>query len=224
MKLKFAPYFFLFAFLFGACNKKSVQLPLIQIDGINKIQNHSSIWVFYEVKKEDTLAVLNKNNKLLNTHWIFNIDRRLTMDKIAPILEKMQMNRNKESVHKTEGMLNYFSYTNIISENISLLKFDSISFIFQEKNMEIYPIEKVDQQNIQLNITNNNYYLDQENITSDQLMLRLNNLISKEESSQQNIILKYPGNLTYQNYLYVKVVLSKLGFLADKNEYIYTIK
>lgn len=224
MKLKFVPYFFLLAFLLGACNKKIIQLPLIQIDGINEIQNHSSIWVFFEIKKEDTLAVLNKNNKLLNTHWIYNIDRRLTMDKIAPILEKMQKNRNKESMHKIEGMLNYFSYSNVISENISLLKYDSISFIFQEKNMEITPIEKVDQQNIQLDITNDNYRLDQEGITADQLMLRLNNLISKAESSQQNITLRYPGNLTYQNYLYVKVLLSELSFLVDSNEYIYTIK
>lgn len=224
MKLKLRLYFFFAISILAGCNKKNVQLPIIGIDGIKEIQNHSSIWIFYEVNKEDTLAVLNKNNKLLNTHWIYNIDRRLTMNKIAPILEEMQKGRNRESIHKIEGMLNYFSYANVISENISLVKFDSISFIFKDEKIKIYPIEKAEKPNIQLKITNGTYLIDQESIDSEELLQRLNNIISKDTMSTPKIILKYPGNLTFQNYLSVKVLLSELRLQVDKNEYIYTMK
>ena len=96
MRPKHILYILFSIYLLVSCNKKNIQLPLIEIDGIKEIQNHSSIWIFYKRDKKGTSAVLNKNNKLLNTHWIYNIDRRLTMDKIVPILEEMQANRKKK--------------------------------------------------------------------------------------------------------------------------------
>ena len=223
MNIKYILYFFFFVLLVS-CNNKNVQLPLIEIDGINEIQNHSSIWVFYKLDKKGTSAVLNKNNKLLNTHWIYNIDRRLTMDKIVPILEEMQANRKKKSMHKVEGMLNYFSYANVLSENISLVKFDSISFIVQERNIEIIPFEGPEKLFIQLEITNDEYLINKKRTDPDQLQYRLDKIISKDTLTHPKIILQYPGDLSYQNYLSVKALLSELRLEVDKNEYIYTIK
>jgi hypothetical protein len=224
MRLKHILYFLFSIYLLVSCNKKNVQLPLIEIDGIKEIQNHSSIWVFYELNEEGILAVLNKNNKLLNTHWIYNIDRRLTMDKIAPILEEMQENRIQKSMHKIEGMLNYFSYVNVVSQNISLLKFDPIYFIYQKKNIAVISKKNPEEPFIQLEITNDDSYIDHKRIDSDQLQYRLNSILSKDTLKSPKIILEYPGNLTYQNYLSVKALLSKLRLQVDKNEYIYTIK
>jgi len=224
MKLKLITYFIISISILVGCNKKNVQLPLIETDGIKEIQNHSSIWIFYELNDKGSSAGLNKNNKLLNTHWIYNIDRRLTMDKIAPILEEMQENRNQKSMHKEEGMLNYFSYANIMSENISLFKFDSTSFIVQEKNIEIFSNEIKGKPIIQLEITNDTHFIDHKRIDPDQLEYKLNKIISLDTLLTSIIILKYPGNLTYQNYLSVKALLYKLRLEVDKNEYIYTTK
>lgn len=224
MNLKFFQYFFLSAYLLASCNKKDLQLPLIEIDGIEEIQNHSSIWIFYELDGIDASAVLNKNNKLLNTHWIYNIDRRLTMDKIAPILEEMQQDRNKDSMHKKEGMSNYFSYANVVSENILLVKFDSISFIFQERKIKVSPTKKQKKPTIHLELTNDTYYLDEERIGSNDLLNKLSNIISMDTLSTQKLVLQYPENLSYQNYLSAKALLSTLVLQVDKNEYIYTIK
>ena len=224
MKLKLVLPLVFYLFLIIGCNKKNVQLPLIEIDGIKEIQNHSSIWVFYKVDKDGTSAVLNKNNKLLNTHWIYNIDRRLTMDKIIPILEEMQANRNKESMHKKEGMLNYFSYANVALENISLLKFDTIIFMNQEKNIEAPYISNKKNLIIPLEIGNDMHLIDQKRIDPSELPYRLKKILSKDSLSSTKIILHYPENLTYQNYLSVKAMLSELRLEVDKNEYIYTIK
>ncbi len=224
MNSKLVILFIFFIILLNSCNKKNVQLPLIEIDGIKEIQNHSSIWIFYKVGKDGASAVLNRNNKLLNTHWIYNIDRRLTMDKIVPILEEMQANRNKESMHKKEGMLNYFSYANVASENISLVKFDTIIFINQGKYIEAHSISNKKNQIIQLEITNDTHLIDQKRTEPSELPYRLKNIISKDTMSSTKIILHYPENLTYQNYLSVKAMLSELRLEVDKNEYIYTIK
>ena len=224
MNLKFFLYLFLSVYLLTSCNKKDLQLPLIEIDGVKEIQNHSSIWIFYELEGIDASAVLNKNNKLLNTHWIYNIDRRLPMNKIAPILEEMQQDRNKDSMHKKEGMSNCFSYANVVSENILLIKFDSISFLFQERKIRVPPTEKREKSTIYLELTNDTYYLDEDRIGTDDLLNKLSNTISLDTLSTQKIVLQYPEDLSYQNYLSAKALLSTLALQVDKNEYIYTIK
>lgn len=212
-----------FLILFG-CKNKEVQLPLISIDGISKIQNHSSIWIFYEQTPNDTLAILNKNNKLLNTNWIYNIDSRLTMDKVVPILIKMQENRNKKSMHKKEGMFNYFSYSNTRSKNISLVMFDTINFRhigYHEKNGK--PI-KLNEKAIHIKIKNNDITIDKKLTNSSSLMNELNALINKDTLLKLKIILNYPDNLTFQNYLTIKAYLARTNIDVDMNEYIYSIK
>ena len=146
------------------------------------------------------------------------------MNKIAPILEEMQQDRNKDSMHKKEGMSNYFSYANVVSENISLVQFDSIYFLFQERKIKVPPTEKREKSTIHLELTNDTYYLDEERINADDLLNKLSNIISKDTLSTQKIILQYPGSLSYQNYLSAKALLSTLVLQVDKNEYIYTIK
>lgn len=124
-----------FLFLSG-CGKKELLLPLVAVDGISETQNHSSIWMFYSTTESDTLAVLNKNNKLLNTNWIYNIDRRLQMKHIIPHLESLQANREKPSVHKKEGMENFFSFANIENERISLVPFSQIVFVKHSESLD----------------------------------------------------------------------------------------
>ena len=87
-----------------------MQLPIIEIAGITEIQNHSSIWIFYDEQEGDETAILNKNNKIINTHWIFNIDKRLTMKTVVPHLSAMQENRDKDSMHKKGDMLGNFLF------------------------------------------------------------------------------------------------------------------
>jgi len=212
-----------FLILFG-CKNKEVQLPLISIDGISKIQNHSSIWIFYEQTPNDTLAILNKNNKLLNTNWIYNIDSRLTMDKVVPLLIKMQENRNKKSMHKKEGMLNFFSYANTRNKNISLVMFDTINFRHIDQYGKNGKPKKPDEKIIHMEIKNHNITIDKRLTNTSLLMNELNTLIDKDTLSKLKIILNYPDNLTFQNYLTVKAYLARTNIDVDKNEYIYSIK
>ena len=208
-------------FLFSSCTKKEVQLPLIDAVGIDNIQNHSSIWVFFKIKNQDTLAVLNKNNKLINTHWIYNIDRRLPMKKVVPVLQKMQENRNKDSMHKKEGMLNYFSYANVTSNKISLLNFDNTNFIFSNTDYKNVLKNLQKESILELDIQNKNLLLNESKIKTSQLIQKIENIQSSDTLANHKMVIKYSKNISYQNYLSVKALLSKINLKVHSTEYIY---
>ena len=210
--------------IFMNCQKKSVQLPLIDIPGISEIQNHSSIWIFMEPNNGDSTARLNKNNKILNTHWIFNIDRRLPMKEVVPILIEMQENRNKDSMHKKEGMNNYFSYADTSSEKISLAPFTQINFKFNHDQDDFLAsinesscslLVKIEDQSIKIN----DQIIDQETLESV-----LNEEKNCKNSEELKVILAYDDQTLFQDYLQTKVFLMHKEILCDSIEYLYTVK
>jgi len=219
-------YFYLLLisiFQLQSCSKKEVQLALIEIEGIHEIQNHSSVWIFFETNNQDTIAVLNKNNKLLNTHWIFNIDRRLPMKKIVPILEDLQENRNKESMHKKEGMLNYFSYADKIANKISLLYFPTTTFIKNSQKYTDYKEQLSKGKIIELKIENHKIFIAKEPIEKDQLKEYVKTIASRD-SIEPIVFLKYRENIPFQDYLSLKTFLQNQGVQVGKTEYIYTVE
>lgn len=220
-------YFYIYIitlFLFTNCTKKEVQLPIIGISGISEIQNHSSIWIFLKIKKQDTLAILNNNNKLINTHWIYNIDKRLTMKKVVPLLQEMQENRNKDSMHKKEGMLNFFCYADVNSNKISLLSFNNTTFIFSKTDYKNTFKKLPKESTIELDIQKNKLFLNQSKIETSQLIQKIKNIQSNDTITSHKVILKYNENISYQNYLSVKALLSKTNLNVHSVEYIYSSK
>jgi len=220
---KCIPFCLLIIFAIG-CQKQQVQLPLIEIPGITEIQNHSSIWIFYKIQNEDTLAILNKNNKILNTHWIFNVDKRLQMKDVIPHFIALQENRNKDSMHKKEGMLNYFSYADTSLEQISLTPFLPVTFIDLKDDAPTQ--EEVRDQPFQVSVEISNDFIklndkiiDLEALEKEIALLGANDSITKPV-----IRLIYNQNTQYQYYLQTKVYLSSNDIATLPVEYIFNVK
>lgn len=217
-------YITLLGLLINGCKKKEVQLPLIDTPGISEIQNHSSIWVFLEAENGQSKAMLNKNNKILNTHWIFNIDRRLRMIDIVPILIEMQQNRNKDSMHKKEGMLNYFSYADTASKKISLISFEPTIFttVYEtfdsRKKIPEKPCTSI------LEISDGEFTLNHKRISLDALADKLKMNPSCSDEHKPKVILSYTENTLYQDYLQTKVYLNQNRIACDSVEYLYSVK
>ena len=211
-------------FLVSSCANKEVLLPKIEIDGIPEIHNHSSIWIFYEQKGNEEIAVLNKNNKILNTHWIFNIDKRLPIKEVVPFLIQMQKNKNKDSMHKKEGNLNYFSYANIKSNQIALLDFDPTHYIYNIDEYKALVDNLLSNKIIELDINNENLFLNKKSVELNQLQRKIDQLKLKDSLANIKLLLKYNENTSYQNYLETKVFLSKIEIQIDSTEYIYSLK
>jgi len=220
---KYIPFCLLIIFAIG-CQKQQVQLPLIQIPGITEIQNHSSIWVFYKTQNNDTLAILNKNNKIINTHWIFNVDKRLQMKDVIPHFIALQENRNKDSMHKKEGMLNYFSYADTSLEQISLTPFLPVTFMDLEDDAFAQE-ELVDQPfHVSIEISNDFIKLNDKIIDLEALEKELALLGASDSITKPSVRLIYNQNTQYQYYLQTKVYLSSNDIPTLPMEYIFNVK
>ena len=216
-------YFILFlnSLLLLGCQKKQVQLPLLNIQGMSEIQNHSSIWIFMETKNGESIAKLNKNNKILNTHWIFNIDKRLTMDQVVPLLIEMQKAKNKDSMHKKEGMKSYFSYADLSDDKISLTPFLQTNYITV---LETDVDDLIESCEIILEIWGDQVKINNDVLALDSLLSVLENDDACKQEESLQIELRYDAQTSYQDYLRVKTFLMYNEISCSSDEYVYTVK
>ena len=221
MRNKYLIFFIFLSVIILSCSKKDIQLPIINADGLSDIYNHSSIWIFYKKEAKDTLAVLNKNNKIINTHWILNIDKRLTMKYITPVLIELQKAKNKPSMHKKEGSNIYFNYANTKSNKLSLIEFKPTNFQFL-KELGLDSIS--DTQVIKVYLKKNKIFVNDKSSDFDYLKGILENYKKKDTLHSSKIFLKYDEDISYQNYLQTKITLSKTNIAIDSTEYIYSLK
>ena len=207
------------------CSDKEVMLPVVAEGGIAETQNHSSIWIFYDASGSESKAVLNKNNKLINTNWIFNIDRRLTMKDVIPLLQAMQADRNKDSMHKKEGMVNFFSYADSKNERISLVSFPDTDFVETTENSGFDPIDKdTTLCHVPLRIFEDELRLGRVSGPVDQIAEMSAAFKDCEDGKTQVITLVYDEELSFQAYLETKVFLAAAGLTVDTTERVETLK
>ena len=207
------------------CSDKEVLLPVIAEGGISEIENHSSIWIFYDPEGQDSKATLNKNNKLINTNWIFNIDRRLAMKDVIPLLQDMQADRNKDSMHKKEGMINYFSYADSKNERISLVQFPETSFVTMDDNF-ISNNTAIDSSAclVIISIYEDNLKVDGKTYELEELgeISKLDNACKEENTEVFRLM--YDEELSFQSYLETKVYLAAAQVAVDTTELVETLK
>ena len=225
--------------LFCQCSDKEVMLPVIPEGGIPETQNHSSIWIFYDASAQDSKAVLNKNNKLINTNWIFNIDRRLTMRDVIPILQEMQADRNKDSMHKKEGMANFLSYADSKNERISLVPFPEIKFVRMDDMAGMEDIERAEASSVSkgrsseldstqclvmVRLYEDYVRANGKNLERRDLLEIESTALGCEEGQTVIFRLHYDEEITYQNYLEAKVFLAASQVEVDTTELVETLK
>ncbi len=124
---KFIVFNFLIFSLFS-CNKKDVLLPQAHQTIEKDIVDHSPIYMFFKVEEKDTIVDLNRKNSISSTHWIFNIDRRLPIQKVIPEISKLQA-KKEASAHSKKGAKNVFSYADTLHKNLAFVDFTKHKFL-----------------------------------------------------------------------------------------------
>lgn len=214
---------FVLIFLIISCNKKELQLPKIGIKGLTDIQNNSNIWMFFNVIENDTIAILNNNNKIGNTHLIFNIDKRLPLREIMPKLHEIQEKSKEDSPHKTGDMNNYFSYADTLSNTFAQLDFTNTFYIFTQeayKNTISTIVKENDQNPILLQFKKESIRINHKK--TDDFLKDLETTILNDSTKNRTIFLLFDQDLTYKKYLTVKVKLFSKGFKIENSEYIFS--
>ena len=219
--------FLFFPFLVLGCAKKEVKIPTLAEKGVQEIQNHSQVWMFFEVKNNDTIAVVNRKNTISTTHWIYNIDKRLPLKTIIPFIIQLQ-DKHANSMHSEKGMLDYFSYSDTISKRLSFLEFDGVTFktddLLSNKFIE-NNADYINYHNAHLVFNQNSVWINE--VKTDRLNFKneLTALLKLYAEDKQTMIhLNFNRNLLYWDYLFYRTIIENLigeNILINQIEFIY---
>lgn len=110
-----------------SCSDKEVLLPQVEKTIVEKIEDHSPIYMFFKKEGNDTLIDVNRKNSISSTNWVFNIDKRLPLRLVIPEIIKLQA-KKEGSAHKNEASENYFSYSDSIHKQLAFLPFKNVNF------------------------------------------------------------------------------------------------
>ena len=117
----------LLAFTLFSCNEKEVLLPEVDTTIVEKVENLSPIYIFFEVNGKDTIAELNRKNAISSTNFIFNIDKRLPLKLVLPEVIKA-VAKKEASAHKDSTSQNYYSYSDIKKKQLAFVPFTKMNY------------------------------------------------------------------------------------------------
>lgn len=206
-----------------SCEKKSVQLPVLNISGIqDTIYDNSQIWLFFKIQDGDTIVELNRNNSISTTNWIFNIDKRLPLHQVIPHLKKLIEKRERPAMHpKDKDDTNYFSYVDSGSNTLSTVQFDVINYI-TDKSIDKTGLANNDSlsKHLFIDYSKNGISVNDSIMSIDQFSHYLN---QQHDTINLRLHLSVDKYQSYHDYLHLKAVLQKSkneDIIIDKNEYV----
>lgn len=220
---KLAPALLLFLML--SCVNKEVKLPVLAEKGIQEVYNHSQVWLFFEVKNNDTIAVVNRKNTISTTHWIYNIDKRLPLKTIIPSIITLQ-DKHANSMHSEKGMHDYFSYSDTVSKKLSFLEFDSVIFkIDNQLSKNFIEENNANFNNLNLVFNQNSIWINEVKTDKSNFKNALFELIKlSSEGKKYMLYLNFNQNLLYQDYLFYSALIrnfSNENIVINLNEFIF---
>lgn len=203
-----------------SCSKKEVKIPVLPVKGLQELHNHSQIWFFFKEKNGDTVANINRNNAIISTHWIYNVDRRLPLKAIIPAIEKFK-DKHANSMHSKENTHNYFSYSDTANKKLSFFLFDSIQF--KTKQPKINSLKEIDSlyNATPIFFKKETVCIDNKNFSKKVWKEKLSEHLQKSPKKLK-LFLSFDENMTFQDYLWYRSIIQTLNKIVhcDKKEYI----
>ncbi|MFI1743596.1 hypothetical protein [Thalassobellus sediminis] len=214
---------------FFSCGKgKTVQLPEISHSEISEINDVSAAYLFYDETQKDSVE-LNRKNLISTTNWLFNVDKRLTLKQAIPHIKFLQ-EKKQNSSHKNENSKNYFTCNDTSKKNLGFIEFTDVVYHKEPAGEYFTKISDIPK-NVRLSITFSNKIeimgfmedLINKTSTKDNLINDLKDLFSNKEQDVE-LILNFSDNLSFQDYITYKSLLSELdieNLTIIKDEFIY---
>jgi hypothetical protein len=221
-----------FLFTLISCKKEDVQLPKTNVSVLKEINDYSSIYIFFKVEEKDTIADLNRNNSIATTNWVYNIDKRLTLDLVIPEIIQMQK-KKKNSSHKKEDAIDVFSYADSIGNNLAFLPFTGVEYKYDDKFSKFFVKENanlyMDYLNLGINFNKDNKItVDGSEIEREDLIAFVKDFADFTSNGKTTILhLNFDKHLTYEQYIQNKILAWQIT--SDKiqissYEFIYDLK
>lgn len=201
-------------FFLNCSNKKTVQLPEIELAKISEVKDVSVAYLFYDETQPDSV-LLNRKNLISTTNWLVNVDKRLTLKQAIPHIKFLQ-DKKIASSHKNENAKNYFTCHDLRTGSLGFVEFTDVTFNIDQNVLDFGENLSGDQTTI--NISSNS-------IHNEHLIDDLNDLVksSFEFHAQQIVVLlNFDKNMTFQEYIEANLKLDSLGnsrFHINNNQF-----
>lgn len=119
------------------CAQREVQLP--QVSGVlqSEMIDYSAIYIFFN--EQTRAAELNANGLITSTHWVFHIDKRLTLGEAAEKIIKMQEKKEKPGMHNNPNSRNFFSVADMENKQLRFVDFTKQRFYMQAETTNDWP-------------------------------------------------------------------------------------
>lgn len=154
---------------------------------------------------------MNKNNSISTTNWIFNIDKRLSLDLVIPEVMKLQEKKSNSS-HKKEGAINVISYADSIGGNLAFLPFTDVQYkydkdfskFFIKDNANLY----MSYHNLTVNFDkDNNITVDGNDIEREEFITFIKDFIDFTSEGKTTILhLNFDKHLSFDKYVQNKIL------------------
>ena len=187
-----------FCFLLFSCQKKEVLLPQISETIVADVKDHSPIYMFFEIKGNDTLVDVNRKNSISSTNWLFNIDKRLPLKLVIPEIQKLQAKKENSS-HKSENSENYFTYMDSQKKTLAFVPFTEAVYTMQEPTFGV--VVYFDAKSV--------LYVNNEIVKEEELQSYLDKIESDEPIKFQFCFSK---NQSFEAYLKNRIFFKKIKF------------
>ena len=208
---------------FSCSNEKVIQLPEISHSEITEIIDVSAAYLFYDVTKKDSVE-LNRKNLISTTNWLINVDKRLTLKQVIPHIKFLQDKKGNSS-HKNQNSKNYFTCNDTSRKNLGFIEFTNVVYTEDDLISFSIDIEKVTSflkvynlENIKIQSTDGG-----DITTNSKGLLNILKTILFSKEVDRNIILAFEENLSFQEYISIKSILSQLetkNAIFSNEEYI----
>lgn len=220
----------LLLFVTLSCSKqKSVLLPEIENAQITELTDVSPVYFFYNTKEKDSLE-LNRANLISTTHWLFNIDKRFSLEQVIPSIILLQDKKRNAEVHKNENARNFYTCNDTSINTLGFIEFTNVIY----KTDFLFPNVALDYENPK----EQKIIIDFKSPRDIKLVTALRDSILRKSSIktlsedlsnlpqdvEYELILNINDQLSFQDYINFKSVLSKIQSTKigiNENEFIY---
>jgi len=215
--MKYTSLFIILLFIFSCGKDKVVQLPEIDNATISEVNDISAAYIFYNENEPDSVE-LNRNNLISTTNWLFNIDKRLTLKQVIPQIKLLQEKRRNAQLHKNESARNYFTCNDTSKKTLGFIDFTDVVYVDASLETEASKISEMENtmgiNTIGLNLSDIVSIItpNQEPFVTTIDSNALTDSLKKMDTIKSSVILNFNKNLSFQDYISYKVMLSTEGF------------
>jgi hypothetical protein len=215
-----------------SCGKeKTIQLPEISYSEIRDVKDISPAYIFYNESEKDSVE-LNRKNLIISTNWLVNVDKRLKLKQAIPSIQILQEKKRNAEMHKNDAAKNYYTCNDTSIKNLGFIDFTDVVYhngIDRAivKNHTIYDKTPTTETSHLMSIlfqANDSITINSAHTTKSEFIEKLQFMDSIQTRIMGIVYLKFYENLSFQEYITYKSMLSKIKLehaIISDDEYIF---